>query len=102
MLTSYLCTIAGDGEGNPLTNFLDEEAGGSSRAEFRMKVISEETWMKAARRGFRNPKAAKPTPSRPNSHRLQICAENKQFLTFNDRLYYYTTIKLGPVSLHTN
>jgi hypothetical protein len=37
VLTSYLCTIAGDGEGNPLTNFLDEEAGGSSRAEFRMK-----------------------------------------------------------------
>ncbi len=27
-----------------------------------MKVISEETWMKAARRVFRNPNAAKPTP----------------------------------------
>jgi hypothetical protein len=27
-----------------------------------MKVISEETWMKAAKRGFRNPNAAKPTP----------------------------------------
>jgi hypothetical protein len=27
-----------------------------------MNVISEETWMKAGRRGFRNPKAAKPTP----------------------------------------
>jgi hypothetical protein len=49
VLTSYLCTIGGDGEGNPLTNFLDEEAGGSSRAEFRMEVISEETWMKAAK-----------------------------------------------------
>jgi hypothetical protein len=41
---------------------LAEETGGSDRAEFRMNVISEETWMKAARRGFRNPKAAKPTP----------------------------------------
>jgi hypothetical protein len=27
-----------------------------------MKAISEETWMKAARSGFRNPNAAKPTP----------------------------------------
>jgi hypothetical protein len=27
-----------------------------------MKAISEETWMKAAKRGFRNPNTAKPTP----------------------------------------
>jgi hypothetical protein len=53
---------AADWENSPRTKPRDEEIGGSSRAEFRMKVISEETWMNAVRSGFRNPKAAKPTP----------------------------------------
>ena len=46
---------------NVRTAFL-EEIGGRSLAEFKMNAISEETWMKAARSGFRNPKAAMPTP----------------------------------------
>jgi hypothetical protein len=45
-----------------------------------MKVISEETWMKAATRGFRNPNAAKPTPmlsttSVPRALRSRIPAD---------------------------
>ena len=40
---------------------------GKSLAEFKIKTNSEETWMKAANRGFKNPKAASrtPTPSTP-------------------------------------
>jgi hypothetical protein len=41
---------------NPRASYFAEESGGSSLAEFKMKVISEETWMNAARSGLRNPK----------------------------------------------
>jgi len=37
-------------------------AAGRRRAEFRMKVISDVTWMKAAERGFRRPTAARAMP----------------------------------------
>src|SRR5580704_2719935 len=43
------CATAGDWENRPRTHPRDEEIGGSSRAEFRVKAISEETWMNAAR-----------------------------------------------------
>jgi hypothetical protein len=40
---ALLQTLTDDWENNPRTKPLAEETGGSSRAEFRMKVISEET-----------------------------------------------------------
>ena len=49
-------------EKSPRTNLFVDETGGSNRAEFKMKAISEETCMNAANNGFRNPKAARPTP----------------------------------------
>jgi hypothetical protein len=39
----YSCATAGDRENKPLTSLLAEETGGSSRAEFKMNAISEDT-----------------------------------------------------------
>jgi len=38
------------------------ELRGNNLVELRMKASSEVTWIKAASNGFRNPKAAMPTP----------------------------------------
>jgi len=62
LLGFYSFAIADDCEMNPRTNLLAEETGGSSLAEFKMNVSSEEKWMNAASSGLKNPKAAKPTP----------------------------------------
>jgi hypothetical protein len=40
----YSRATADDGEMNPRASFFAEEMGGRSLAEFKMKVISEETW----------------------------------------------------------
>lgn len=49
----------------------------SKRAEFRIKVISEVTWIKAASKGPSSPKAARPMPSvhRPTIALLSGCSE---------------------------
>jgi len=39
------------------------ELRGSSLAELRINVISDETWMNAAKRGLRKPMAARATPT---------------------------------------
>jgi hypothetical protein len=45
---------------------------GKSLAEFRMKTSSEETWMKAANKGFSIPKAASPMPRQSTKSAAEV------------------------------